>query len=147
MKRYFRKLSVAFSLTIIVLAISACGAKSPNIEISNAWVRPDPLWENAAGYFQITNSGTEPDALLGIEVLFAERGSLHESVMDGEIHKMIPVDRLEVGAGETAEFKPMSYHVMIGTLDQNMEYGDSVTFILEFETSGFIEVEAELRKE
>lgn len=73
--------------------------------------------------------------------------SLHETVMDGDVHKMLPVENLEIPAGGQVEFKSLSYHAMIMGLEDGLELGQQVTLIFTFDISGEIEVKAELRQE
>jgi periplasmic copper chaperone A len=148
MNKLFMNTSIkVIFLGIILFVLSACGPKTPNISIHNAWVRPDPLWENAAGYFVIENSGNENDALIGITIDFADSGMMHQTTIEDDISKMVMLMKLDVPAGESVEFKPMNYHVMITNLQPDLNYGDIVTITFEFETSGIIEVAAELRKD
>ncbi|MEK6221798.1 MAG: copper chaperone PCu(A)C [Chloroflexota bacterium] len=142
-----KKVLVFIFFTITVLLLSACSASGPEISVTEAWVRPDPLWENASGYFMVTNEGSESDYLIGISADFTMMESLHHSVMEGEVHKMLPVDRLEIPAGGRVSFQPLSYHAMLMKIDDEMAYGEMVTLVLEFEKSGEISVEAELRSE
>lgn len=130
-----------------VVFLAACGASGPSISVEEAWVRPDPLWENAAGYFLITNDGNESDYLIEVRLEFADMSMVHETVMEGDVHKMLHRERVEVPAGGQVEFKPLSFHVMIMGLIEGLELGDDVTLVLVFEDSGEIEVQAELRQD
>ncbi len=134
-------------LSLLAILFSACGPRGPSIEIEDAWIRPDPLWENAAGYFKISNVGGASDTLLGVSISISASESMHQTVMDGDIHKMLPVDSLEIAAGESVTFMPMSYHVMIMNLSDGLDYGQKATIVFEFEESGEIEVQAEIRAE
>lgn len=130
-----------------VLIVTACSPSSPSISVEEAWVRPDPLWENAAGYFLIKNNGGEPDYLLEVRVEFADMSMVHETVMEGDVHKMHHRERVEIPAGGQVAFKPMSFHVMLMGLEEGLRLGDDVTLVLVFEKSGEIEVQAELKQE
>lgn len=150
MKR--EKILTALIVTVFGVILVGCESTEPeptgpNIRIEEAWVRPDPLWENAAGYFLIFNDGDEAETLISVRVEFANMSSLHETVMEGDISKMMPVENLEIPAGGQVEFKTMSKHVMIMGLDEGLEYGQMVRIVLIFEKSGEVEVEAELRAE
>jgi len=134
-------------LLLLLPLLSACGGGSPEISVVDAWVRPDPLMENAAGYMTILNSGRQSDYLIGVKVDFAGMASAHETQIDGDLHKMVPVKRLEIPAGGQVIFQPLSYHVMIMMLKEELTYGEFVTVILEFEKSGEITAQAEVRKE
>lgn len=136
-----------FLLVLVVSLLAACGPKGPDIRVEGAWVRPDPLMENAAGYLLIHNEGDEADALVGVEVDFAGMASVHETVMEGEMHGMEAVPRLEIPGNSRVELRPLSFHVMLMGLNQELEYGSNVSLVLEFEESGQMTVEAEIRRE
>ncbi len=56
-----------FGYAILLLwLLTACAAK-PDIYVEDAWVRPDPMMENAAGYMTIRNGGNADDALIGVQ--------------------------------------------------------------------------------
>lgn len=117
------------------------------MKIEDAWIRPDPLWENAAGYFKISNDGGESDTLLGVSISISASETLHQTVMEGDIHRMLPVERLEISPGESVSFQPLSYHVMIVDLADGLDYGQRATIVFIFEKSGEIEILAEIRAE
>ena len=48
----------------------------------------------AGGFLTITNAGTEPDALIGVEAPFAGMAMLHETVVDGDgVARMSHIER------------------------------------------------------
>lgn len=140
-------LPVLIAITLGGMLLSACAPAGPDIRVENAWVRPGPLWENAAGYFLISNDGDEADYLIAVRANFAEMSAPHKSVMEGDVLKMLPVEREEIPARGRVEFKPLSYHVMLMGLAEGLELGQEVRLVLVFEISGEIEVLAELRQE
>ncbi len=142
-----RFLFAAILLSMLAFIFSACSPSGPSIQIEDAWIRPDPLWENAAGYFKISNNGGASDFLLGVSISISSSESLHQTMMEGGIHKMLPVERLEIAPGESVSFMPLSYHVMIVGLAEGLDYGQTASIIFEFEQSGDIEIQAEIRAE
>jgi len=142
-----RNKQFVFLLFALIIFLSACGSSGPDIRVESAWLRPDPLWENAAGYLVINNDGDENDVLIDIQVEIAASSTLHQTVFEGDIHKMEAVPRLEIPAGGQIILQPLSYHLMVMDLESGLEYGQTVTYTLEFEKSGVITVEAEIRPE
>jgi copper(I)-binding protein len=136
-----------FLSILLLLLISACGSSEPQIIVEDAWVRPDPLMENAAGYLVIRNNGGESDFLVGVQAEFVGNATVHQTIMEGDIHKMEPVPRLEIPAGGVIELKPLSFHMMLMGLQSELEYGQTVQMVLEFEKSGLVDVDAEVRQE
>ena len=103
--------------------------------------------ENAAGYMTVRNNGNVDDALIGVKAEFVQMANVHRTVMDGAMHKMEAITRLEIPVGATVMFQPMSYHIMLFGLQVPLDYGETVHLTLEFEKFGTIVVAAEVRRE
>jgi copper(I)-binding protein len=58
---------------------------------------------------------------------------------------MVPVSRIEVPAGGSAELKPGGYHLMLIDLVADLKVGDTIELTLTFEKAGKITVKAEVR--
>lgn len=142
-----KSLIILFILVGLTIYTSACRQAGPSIRVEGAWVRPDPLWENAAGYFSISNSGIETDYLIGIRAEFAGMSMMHQTITEGDISSMVSINRVEIPAGEQVDFKPMDFHVMFMDLADDLELGQEVILVLVFEISGELAVPAQLRRE
>ena len=142
-----KKILAPSLIFISILFLTACGSSGPEIRVENAWIRPDPLFENGAGYFIVYNDGGEADTLLSIRTDIAKESMMHQTKMEGDVHKMEMVMRLEIPAGGSVEFKPLVYHIMMTDLADGLEYGQTAALIFVFEKSGEIEVQAEIRAE
>jgi len=103
------------------------------------------MMENAAGYMIIQNTGNTNDALIGVKSEFSSTASVHKTIMEGALHRMEHVPYLEVPAGKTIIFQPLSYHVMLMSLTTPLEISQTVTLMLEFENAGWISVTAEVQ--
>ena len=112
------------------------------IQIEQPWARATPKGATiGAGYMKITNTGTEPDRLVGGSVSFAKRFEVHSMTMEQGVMKMREVkDGLEIKPGETVELKPGGYHVMFVDLKAPLKQGEDVTVTLKFAKAGTIEV-------
>ena len=145
---------ILFALLVIALIalglLSACQSapEGPQIEISGAWVRPSPMAAgNGAAYMLIENTGSEDDKVIGAWSDVAENVEIHDMTMDDGVMKMFHVESYDLPAGGSVELKPGGKHVMfIGLYDQ-LEVGQVVTIEVEFEKSGKMTVEAEVREE
>ena len=117
--------------------------KAGAIQIEQPWARATPKGATiGAGYMKITNTGTEPDRLVGGSVPFAQRVEVHSMTMEQGVMKMREVkDGLEIKPGETVEFKPGGYHLMFVGIKQPVEQGKRVKGTLEFEKAGKVDVE------
>lgn len=143
--------SVALVLALVAVLLSACQqAQGPKIVASGAWGRSSPKMAMAgAVYVLIENQGNEADRLIGASSDAAKTVEVHESYMDANGTMMMrPVEGgLEIPAGETVELKPGSYHIMLIDLVKPLEVGSKITVKLQFEKSGEIVLEAEIREQ
>jgi hypothetical protein len=99
-----------------------------------------------AVFMLLVNDGAEADRLLGGSTDVAEVVEIHETTMEGEVMKMrmLP-DGLEIPAKGEVLLKPGGYHVMLIGMKQDLKPGDPFTVDLEFEKSGTVTVEPEVR--
>lgn len=136
---------------LIALALSAAGcAQTPTadgVQILNVWARPAPeAGGTTAVYFRIVNAGDRPDRLVGGESPAADIMEFHRTMRDGDVMQMVPVSGIELAPGETVDFEPGGFHVMLIGLARALSPGDSVVLILEFQEAGEIPIEAEVRQ-
>jgi copper(I)-binding protein len=143
------------ALLIVALMVAAqCGASSaatsrgPQIKVMEPWARPSPIVSgNGAVYMQLMNEGGSDDILLSAETDVAEVVELHETKMEGDVMKMQPVSKIEVPAGGSTTLKPGGLHIMLINLKQQLIPGEKITLTLNFEKSGPMTIEAEIREE
>jgi hypothetical protein len=133
---------LAAALMLIAGPALAQTNKVGSIEIEQPWARATPKGATiGAGYMKITNTGTEPDRLIGGSVAFARRFEVHSMAMEQGVMKMREVkDGLEIKPGETVELKPGGYHVMFVDLKEPLKQGGEVKVTLTFAKAGTIEV-------
>ncbi|MBY6064826.1 copper chaperone PCu(A)C [Pseudidiomarina sediminum] len=139
MKQALMALVVSFLATTTVFA--------NEITVVDAWVKPTiPGTENGAGYFQITNQGTQPVTLNGVSTEVSRASEVHQHVMteDGMM-RMRRVPELVIGSGETVTFQPGGYHVMFFGVKNPFKVGDSIEFQLQFADADALDVTAEVR--
>lgn len=136
---------------VLVVASSllvACGddgdaTGTPSISVARAFI-PTPAGTNGALYFEIANQGDGADRLIGASTSLADSAQLHETTSsDDGLMRMESVTELEIGAGESVTFEPGGLHVMLLGVAE-LEEGDTVEIVLEFEVSDDVVVEAEV---
>jgi copper(I)-binding protein len=158
LKRRFsmlKKLLLLIALLIATSMVAAqCGASpaaissDPQIKVIEAWARPSPMVSgNGAVYMQLTNEGGSDDILLSAETEAAEVVELHETKMDGDVMNMSQVPNIKVPAGDSVMFEPGGLHLMLIKLKQELVPGEKITLTLNFEKSGPMTIEAEIREE
>ncbi len=142
-----RKVRIALAACAMVMA---CGAEeksaSPDLDVEDAWVRAATAGSNSAAYLTVHNSGQAPDRLLGGSAEFATATELHRTTIDeAGMALMGRVEGLDLAAGATVVLEPGSYHLMLMGLTRSLTEGETVSLVLEFETSGPVTVQAEVR--
>jgi copper(I)-binding protein len=144
----------SMTIRILVLAVAALFMAGPAhahdftvgaLKIEHPWARATPKGAQVAGgYLKITNTGKEPDRLVGGSVAFAGRFEIHEMAMDGGVMKMRALPKgLEIKPGQTVELKPGSFHLMFMELKQPLvkDQMPRPKGTLMFEKAGKVEVE------
>jgi copper(I)-binding protein len=145
-------------------ALLACGAPSgPETRADDVWARPAMamgemesgdsaeggmgLAGTGAVFMLLVNDGAEADRLVGGSTDVAEVVEIHETTMKGDVMKMrmLP-DGLEVPAKGEVLLQPGGYHVMLVGMKRDLKPGDRFTVDLEFEISGTVTVEPEVRE-
>jgi copper(I)-binding protein len=113
------------------------------IVVETPWSRATPGGAKVAGgYMRITNTGSEPDRLVGGSTVVAERFEVHRSTVANGVARMEPVTGgLEIAPGHTVELKPGTMHAMFVGLKQGLKPGDTVRGMLVFEKAGVLKVE------
>ena len=117
--------------------------KANSIVIEQPWTRATPGGAKVAGgYMTITNTGSEPDRLIGGVLPQAGRFELHEMKMDGNVMQMREVlGGLEIKPGQKVQLNPSGYHVMFTGLREPLKQGDTLKGQLRFEKAGSVDIE------
>jgi copper(I)-binding protein len=156
-------------LALLAGALVACGSSAPagpKIRADDVWSRPGVAMGEMSGessgegmemghaqsgtgavYMKLVNEGQEADRLVGAQTDVTEVVEIHESKMEGDVMKMqrLP-DGLEIPAEGEVELKPGGYHVMLIGLKQDLNVGDEFSLVLEFEKSGTMSVNVQVRQ-
>lgn len=151
---------------LLATVLLACGAPSgPEVRADDVWARPAMAMGEMEGgesgeggtgmgkagtgavFMLLVNGGAEADRLVGGSTDVAEVVEIHETAMEGEVMKMrmLP-DGLEVPAKGEVLLEPGGFHVMLIGMKQDLKPGDRFAVDLEFEKSGTVTVEPEVRQ-
>lgn len=108
------------------------------IKVSTPWTRATPKGAPVGGgYLSITNTGTEPDRLIGGTFPNAAKVEVHEMSMDNGMMRMRQLPKgLEIAPGATVELKPGGYHLMFNGLTAPIAEGKPISGTLIFEKAG-----------
>jgi len=127
----------------VVSSAQAADVTIGSLKISAPWARATPKGASVGGgYMKITNTGTEPDRLVGGATAIASRFEVHEMKMEGGVMKMRPVaSGLEIKPGQTVTLDPSGYHVMIVGLKKQLMQGEHFKATLQFAKAGKVDVD------
>ena len=121
------------------LLLAACGAGgAPDVQVTDAWARETVAGQSGtAAYATIVNRGSGDDRLLGVSAAAPIAASLHETITEGGVSSMRPLENgLPIPAGATVALKPSGAHVMISGLTAPLRAGEDLKLTLRFERSG-----------
>ena len=115
--------------------------------VEDPWGRPSPSSaENAAFYMQL-DGAAEDDLLMSASSSACSVVELHETQMSDGVMSMQHLPQgIPVPAGETVALEPGGLHVMCMGVQSPFAVGDMIEVGLEFENSGSMTVEAEIRE-
>jgi len=135
--------AVLAAVLLLATPLSAHDYKIGDLKIDHPWTRATPGGAKVAGGFMtITNTGSQPDRLIGGSAVAAGIFEVHEMKMEGNVMRMRALDKgLEIKPGQTVELKPGGFHVMFMDLKTPLKEGESIKGTLIFEKAGTIEVE------
>ena len=130
----------------LAVLIAPSVVAAPEIKVTDAWARAiPPVVRRSAAYFEIHNSGNEPDRLVGAAADVAEQSSLHETVERNGAYSMRHIMGVDIDPGKTLSFAPRGRHVMLIGLKQPLVIGAKFTLTLQFQKSGKIAVPVEVK--
>ena len=125
----------------LLLASSALHAQ--NVEVSNAWVRSTVQGQKGTGAF-MNITAKDGAKLVGVSSPVAGVAEVHEMKMEGDIMKMRALPALDLPAGQTVQFKPGGYHLMLMDLKQPLSKGSTVPLTLRLQDAQGIETRLEV---
>lgn len=121
-------------------------ARVGDIEVRSPWVRAQPGMPSVAGGFvTLTNTGSQPDRLIGASSPGASKVEIHGiRVVGPGISMVLLKDGLYLHHGTTIEFKPRGYHLML-LLAAPLAVGARLPVELTFERAGKVEIFCEVK--
>ena len=136
-------------LTAILFATLALAHsyEKGDLQIRHPWARATPPGTTVGvGYFEIRNTGKEPDRLLSATSPAARQVEMHVSEHAGEVAKMRQLRAFEVPARERLTLEPNGAHLMLVDLVQPLKKGERFPMKLRFERAGEIDIEFEVQE-
>ena len=139
----------------VAFLIGCSSSDSPEIRVENVWSWPVEAMQDDDGsshstgvvYLTIGNDGGAADRLIAVQTEAAEVVEFHETRKQGDITMMQRVEGvIEIAADGQVEFKPGGLHIMLIGLKRSLNPGNRFELVLEFEKSGEVKVESEVRQ-
>lgn len=116
----------------LVLALFSTAAFAADLAVEDARLRLLPGDLPGAGYFRISNEGSESRVLTGVETAAFERVMMHESLEEDGMMRMRHMMKVELEPGAQVEFAPRGYHLMFMKRTRDLSVGDKVEATLKF---------------
>lgn len=141
------KMRTAAILAALLLAVGLAQAGQAPVEVKNPWARPGNRGGNSAVYMEIHNAQAYADRLVAAGTDVAEAVELHETRVEGGMHRMNKVEAIDVPPNGRVELRPGGLHVMLIKLNTALRVGDRFPLILRFERAGRLTVEVVVREQ
>ncbi len=141
-----KKMIVCSLAALLVFVLVACQPQpiGSQIEVQEPWARSSPAGvNNGAAFMVLVNSGSEDDTLIGATSPAAAAVEVHQTTMENDVMKMMPLEVVLIPAQGQVEFAPGGYHVMLIGLVEPFVVGDTfeITFVFEKFGEVFVSVE------
>lgn len=128
-------------------AIAQVDVAADAVEVEAPYARAVPPGQtNSAAFLKLRNKTESDHALVAAESPVAETVELHTHIMEGEMMRMRPVEKIEVPAGTTVELQPGGLHIMLIGLDHQLTPGEEVRITLFYEDGSRETLQAPVRK-
>lgn len=117
---------------IVAAAVALAGCQPRALSIDHGYVRlPAVAGGPAVAYFTI-HTGATPATLIAVSSDTVIRSELHESMQQGSMATMRPLNRIAIGADEDVAFRPGGRHVMLFGVGRSVTPGGRMTLLLSF---------------
>ena len=94
-------------------------------------IQPPPGAKVAAAYFTLTNTSDKPLVISGVSSSAVSQAAVHLSSVVDDVARMEEQDSVTINAGESLEFTPGSYHVMLMGLTEPLSAGNNFELVLD----------------
>ena len=109
----------------ILLGLTACERRAPEVQVRDAWARPAEAGDVTAAYMTLRNTGAVGDTLKAARTAVARAAEIHRSSAGSDgVMQMRPVDDVFIPPGSSVAFEPGGYHVMLIDLQRPLVEGE-----------------------
>ncbi|RPH43060.1 MAG: copper chaperone PCu(A)C [Burkholderiales bacterium] len=136
------------SLLAGIALVAAPVLSFAQVAVGDPWVRATVPQQQASGAF-MTLTAPQGARLVGATSPVAGVVEVHEMKREGDVMRMRAIAGLDLPAGRAVKLEPGGYHVMLMSLKQTLNAGDTVPLTLIFEAADrsrqTVEVKAPVR--
>lgn len=123
-------------------------AVAAELHIDDPWIKEAPPGTRVmAGYLQLENRGTEPQALTSVTSPAFDRIELHRSVIEDDVVRMQSQATVTVSPGDSVTFEPGGYHLMMYDPRDRLTAGEQVELLFGFANGRELRITAEVRRD
>ena len=132
-----------FTSPLLTSPLQAAEKSVSALTISDAYFRLMPPGRSmTAAYMTVTNSSDETQVLTSLRSDSADSVELHQHAHENGMMKMRKVDQLSIAAGESVEFVPGGYHLMLFGVQEGLGLDDTIDIELQLESGKSVIVNA-----
>lgn len=133
------------SLLLSAGLIASTSALATDMMAVDAWSRAMPPTARVLPvYLTLHNHSAKDISLVSISSEYGQV-ELHQTIMENDMMKMLPVDSIIVGAKKQVKLAPMGLHAMITHLARDVpKEGDTLALILQFDNGEKISIDAKV---
>ena len=119
---------VASVLGIVLTMAAGSASAAGKLTVEKPWIRLAPPGSMMlAGYATLRNQGDVPIVISAVTSEDFGSVSLHETVEEGGVSKMRPLERVEIAPGAAVTFAPGGKHFMLMKPRRDLKAADVVT--------------------
>ena len=132
---------------ILALTFVPAASEEAGVSVRDAWIREAPPGVGVmAGYMELRNNRSRPQALVGASSSGFESVMFHRSIIKDGIAGMMHAPQVELTRNASLKFAPGGYHLMLMKPKRTLRAGDAVVINLEFRGGLVLPVAFEVRK-
>ncbi len=113
--------------------------RNENIQLMNPFARKAKKGQNSAAFVKVINTDLKTQQIVAATSPVANIIELHTSTEENGVHKMRPVEAIDVPAGGVVELKSGGYHVMLIDLKHDLIAGQEIPVTFEMDNGNKIE--------
>lgn len=118
-------------LALGILVFSACSKPTPDIKVTDHWVRAtNEGQEVGAAYMTITSASNT--TLVKVDSSVSDSVEIHSMRMENGVMKMRMLEALDLKANTPNKLAPGGFHFMLFDLKNKLDAGKQVEFTLHF---------------